>query len=393
MSLSPHPSPPGVMPVDALVIGGGLQGLLVMDRLSSAGFSCVLVSASDLGAGQTLHSHGVLNTGFGMAGPEPIRILRDVALPDLARRGIRTYGEWGAISPASPPAGETVPAPAGVEMRGGVFLRLPEVNIDKRELVSALARGLEDRILGGRVAGVERAADGSVRTVDVAPAGGSPLRFVPGAVIVAAGTGAKALLRRLGAGEGQREDLKHRRVHVLCVRGRSSVLPILNFVSPADSLFVAAHERDGVVTWYATPMLFDAPHIEDVPGDASAEVDQAFAERGWDVLFRRFPPLKSLPGLSFATYAGFRQDIGDQPGAPKCEQIESAPNVIAALPSGLLGAWPVAVRTAKLVSEITTEKRPQPVIPAAAMVVRVGDTYEDAGRIEWSANASSARPA
>jgi len=97
--------------VDVLVIGGALQGLLALDRLSSEGFSCALLTASGLGTGQTLHSHGVLNTGFGMAGPEPVRILRQVVLPDLARRGVRTYGEWGVIAPAPPPpGGEPLPA-------------------------------------------------------------------------------------------------------------------------------------------------------------------------------------------------------------------------------------------------------------------------------------------
>lgn len=377
------------MAVDVLVIGGGLQGLLALGRLSSEGFSCVLASGSELGAGQTLHSHGVLNTGFGMAGPEPVRLLREIVVPDLARRGVTTYGEWGAIAPATPPGGETMPAPAGLELGGDVFVRLPEVNVDKRQLVSALASGLEDRIVRGSVAGVQRAENGSVRMVEIAPAGGSDaIALVPSAVVVAAGTGTKALLRRFGAGEREIEDLKHRRVHVLCVRGPSSRLPLLNFVSLADRLFVAAHEHEGVVTWYATPMQFDSPHVEEVPDDASAEVDEAFAQRGWDVLFRLFPPLGSLPGLRFATYAGFRQDIGDQPGVPRCFQMEASPNVIAALPSGLLGAWPVAMRAAALVAEITTEKRPQPVIPRAAEGAKVGELYEDASGIKWSAEVS-----
>lgn len=362
-----------------------------MDRLSSEGFSCALVTDSDLGAGQTLHSHGVLNTGFGMSGPEPERVLRQVVLPDLARRGVKTYGEWGAIAPAPAPGRETMAVPAGVDLRGGAFLRLPELNVDKRELVSALASGVENRTLRGTVTAVHRASDGRVRMMDIASADASAtFALAPSAVVVAAGTGSKAMLRRLGASERQIEDLKHRRVHVLCVRGPSSILPVINLVSPMDHLFVAAHEKDGVVTWYATPMQFDAPHVEDVPGDASAEVEEAFAQQGWDVLFRIFPALRSLPGLRFATYAGFRQDVGDRPGVPKCELMEAAPNVIAALPSGLLGAWPVAIRTTALVAEITAQKRPQPALPAAG-TIRVGDSYEDAGRIEWSAAASPVR--
>lgn len=377
----------GTLPIDVLVIGGGLQGLLALDRLLSDGFSCALVTASNLGSGQTLHSHGVLNAGFGMAGPEPVRLLREVVLPDLARRGVRTYGEWAALVPAPVPGAALLAPPPGVEMRGGALVRLPEVNVGKREMLSALARGREDHILSGTVTGATRAPDGSLRTLDVAAAGDSDVVvFAPAAVVVAAGTGSKALLRRLGAGEAQIEDLKHRRVHVLCVRGPSSVLPVLNLVSPADQLFVAAHEHEGWVTYYATPMLFGAPHVEEVPDDASAEVDEAFVRQGWDTLFRMVPLLESLPGLRFASYAGFRQDIGDWPGLPKCERMEAVPNLIAALPSGLLGAWPVATRTAALVSSVVSEKQPQPAIPAETGA-SVGDSHEDGSGIEWSVDA------
>ena len=43
-----------------MVIDGGVQGLLILDTLIAAGYSCALVTEGDLGAGQTLHSHGFL---------------------------------------------------------------------------------------------------------------------------------------------------------------------------------------------------------------------------------------------------------------------------------------------------------------------------------------------
>ena len=89
--------------VDVVVIGGGLQGLLVLDALAQSGRSCVLVSPTDAGTGQTLHSHGVLNTGFGMAGPGPAQLLQQVVVPDLRRRGIPTYGEWYGVMPPGMP--------------------------------------------------------------------------------------------------------------------------------------------------------------------------------------------------------------------------------------------------------------------------------------------------
>ena len=65
-------------------------------------------------------------------------------------------------------------------------------------------------------------------------------------------------------------------------------------------------------------MDFGAPHIEEVPGDAAAEVDQGIVSSGWDQLVTLYPALRATPGLRFTSYAGYRQDIGDGPGVPMC---------------------------------------------------------------------------
>lgn len=371
--------------VDVLVIGGGLQGLLVLDRVAGAGLSCALVTQADLGTGQTLHSHGVLNTGFGMAGPEPVQLLSTVVLPDLARRGVRHYGEWSALTPPGSPQDASLPPPPWLDLRGRSLQPLHETNVNRRELVAAVARGLEDRIVRGAVSAVQRGADGDIVAVEVA-GDGMPrsVLLAPAVVVVAAGVGSKAVLRRLGAAESQLAAIKHRPVHVLCVRGAASVLPQLNLVSFIDTLFIASHETGGETTWYATPMQFDAQPVDDVPGDAAAECDEAVVERGWEVLLRLYPPLASMPGLRFASYAGFRQDVGDTPGVPMCARLEAAPNVIAALPSGLLGAWPVAARVLALAKEIIHTGRPQPPIPAAGVDIRVGGNHEDGAGISWT---------
>ena len=153
--------------VDVLIVGGSVQGLLLLDRLTALGHSCLLVTAAELGAGQTLHSHGILNAGFGMAGPRPVELLQKVAVPDLRRRGVRTYGEWSALLP-------------------GARQPLPEVNFDRAALVEALARGRSAMILSGQIASIERARDGRARRLELAPNG---VVLEPTAVIVAAGTG------------------------------------------------------------------------------------------------------------------------------------------------------------------------------------------------------------
>lgn len=382
----------GSIALDVLVIGGGLQGLLALDRLAGDGVSCALVTPTDLGTGQTLHSHGVLNAGFGMAGPEPVQLLRHVVLPELAQRGVRHYGEWFAIAPpGSPPDDPAAPPPSGLDLRGGTVRRLPEVNVDRRELVAAYAGGLEQRIVRGTVSAVQRRPSGEVVAVEVARDDAPrSVVFEPAVVVVAAGTGSKSMLRRLGADEAQLAAVQHRPVHVLCVRGSDTVLPPFNVVSMLDAIFVASHGSQGQTTYYATPMQFDAAPVDDVPGDAAREVDDAVVERGWELLFRLYPPLRSLPGLQFAAYSGFRQDVGDTPGVPRCERMEGAPNVIAALPSGLLGAWLVAAQTLALTRDLIATRRAQPAVPAAGAGVRVGSNHEDGAGITWTAERPAA---
>ena len=55
-----------VISVDVAVLGGGLQGLVLLGELTAAGYACRLVTNAALGTGQTLHSHGLLNSGTGL---------------------------------------------------------------------------------------------------------------------------------------------------------------------------------------------------------------------------------------------------------------------------------------------------------------------------------------
>jgi succinate dehydrogenase/fumarate reductase flavoprotein subunit len=48
--------------VDVLIVGSGFTGLFAADEAISRGYSCVIVSESKLGKGQSLHMHGNINT-------------------------------------------------------------------------------------------------------------------------------------------------------------------------------------------------------------------------------------------------------------------------------------------------------------------------------------------
>ena len=48
------------MEVDVLVVGGGFTGLFAAEEAISRGYSCLILSETKLGKGQSLHMHGSL---------------------------------------------------------------------------------------------------------------------------------------------------------------------------------------------------------------------------------------------------------------------------------------------------------------------------------------------
>src|SRR5215469_5450001 len=135
--------------LDVVILGGGIQGLLALEALHTGGYAVALVSDGDLGAGQTLHSHGFLNTGFGMLGDALPRAAVEVVQPYLRAHGVDPSGEWRVIPPPGfAPATPAAPLPAGFEITSGVSaVASPDRNVAKTPLVTAISQGHLDRIV------------------------------------------------------------------------------------------------------------------------------------------------------------------------------------------------------------------------------------------------------
>lgn len=86
-----------------------MQGLVILDALIGAGYSCALVTEGDVGAGQTLHSHGLLNTGFGMSDPALPRAAVEIVYPFFRDRGIELSDAWIVLPMPEFPALTTLP--------------------------------------------------------------------------------------------------------------------------------------------------------------------------------------------------------------------------------------------------------------------------------------------
>jgi hypothetical protein len=372
--------------LDVVIIGGGIQGLVALNSLVEKGYSCALVSDGDLGSGQTLHSHGYLNTGFGMFGPELPLASIDVVQPYLEERGLELSHDWIMIPPPNMPLFEGFPAatlPSGFVTPPGLkAVGLPDRSIPKRHLVEVLSQGHRERILVGHA--TMRRTGERVESVSVHLSGSrDEVVLSTNAIVVAAGCGSKHLLEDLVGQTQQTEQIKHRRVHMICVRAPRGSIPTTSVVAMPLGLMLAAHDQPNNVTWYVTPMEMGGPSHDDIPGDAASDVDPEMVARGCMSLLTLFPRLPEIDGLQIGSYAGYRQDIGDRPGNRMCDLVEGTRNVIIALPSGLVGPWLNAPRICEIVGGLVDPGGSQPPLPGGGGGARVGTAVEDRSDFVW----------
>jgi glycine/D-amino acid oxidase-like deaminating enzyme len=372
--------------LDVVIIGGGVQGLVALNVLVEKGYSCALVSEGDLGSGQTLHSHGYLNTGFGMFGPELPRASIDVAQPYLEARGLELSHDWVLIPPPNMPLFEGLPTatlPIGFAAAPSLrVVRLPDRSLPKRRLVEVLGQSHHDRILHGNA--TPRWTGERVDAVSVRLSGsGEDVVLSTNAIVVAAGCGSKRFLQGLVGQTPQTEQIRHRRVHMICVRAPRGSLPTTSVVAMPLGLMLAAHDQPDNVTWYVTPMEMGGPSYDDIPSDAASDVDPEVVARGCASLLSLYPQLPEVEGLLLGCYAGYRQDVGDRPGNRMCELVEGTRNVIIALPSGLVGPWLNATRICEIVGELVHPNGSQHTLPGGGMDVRVGHVVEDRPDFVW----------
>jgi hypothetical protein len=372
--------------VDVVIIGGGVQGLVALDALVKKGYSCASVSDGDLGSGQTLHSHGYLNTGFGMFGPDLPRASADVVQPYLEERGLDLSRDWVMIPPPNMPLFDSLPAatlPDGFIAPPGLrAVGLPDCTLPKRRLVEVLSKTHRDRILHGHA--TPHLVGSRVETVTVrVPGSTGEVNLATKATVVAAGCGSKRLLQGLVGHTPQTEQIKHRRVHMICLRAPRGSLPTTSVVAMPLGLMIAAHDQPNYVTWYVTPMEMGGPSYDDVPIDATGEVGPEMVYRGCTSLLTLFPQLPEIDGLELGCYAGYRQDIGDWPGNRMCELVEGTDNVIIALPSGLVGPWLNSIRIDEILGGLVEPSADQEPLPGGGEGIRVGDVVEDRPDFVW----------
>ena len=369
--------------LDVLVIGGGIQGLLAFEALRDRGYAAALVTDGDLGEGQTIHSHGFLNTGFGMMGSALADASRDVVQPYLRDRGIEPTGQWRVVPPPGVPSqGPAASLGSGFDPAlGARAVASPDRNFPKRRLIEAIAGAHRDSVVPGRAS--LGALDHGVRAVSIQAAGGDVVSIGARVVVVAAGCGTKRVLEDVVGRTAQTDEIKHRRVHMICVRASRDALPATSVMAMPLGLMLAAHDDGASVTWYVTPMEFGGPSFDDVPRDADSPEDPAMIARGFQSLLQLYPGLRDATDVRIGSYAGYRQDVGDMPGHALCEPLVAAEDVVVALPSGLVTPWINAARIVAIVGERVTPSERHPQLATGGSGIGISRAVEDRPGFVW----------
>jgi len=354
--------------VDVLILGGGIAGLWLLDRLRHAGFSAALLEADRLGAGQSVASQGIIHGGtkytFGRVFDSAVRELRQMPAiwreglegesgPDLtAARTLSSHtcmwvprqlggGVLGAVSRTimrsrvEPLPRAEWPDALDSKAADGSVYALDEVVLDVPSVLEALHAGHRDCI--------RRIPDPA--DISFAEGGGSlrvgGLTIAAQRIVLAAGAGNEDLIERAGIAEVRQQ---RRPLHQVVVKGMKQPLYAHCVGKSTKPLAtVTAHPSSaGDYVWNVGGLIAE---------DGVAQSAEALVERAR----RELPQL--LPGADFgsARWATFRIDRAEWAGAdgrlPGGPVLQPSGAYIVAWPTKLALAPALAERIAGLLEE------------------------------------------
>ena len=354
--------------VDVAILGGGIAGLWLLDRLQHHGFSAALFEADALGAGQSVASQGIIHGGtkytLGLAFDTAVKELREMPAtwsdslqgsggPDLSGSRVlspRTYmwvprqlggGLLGVFSrvvmrsrlvrlPRSEwPDGLHSPSAAG-----SVYA-LDELVLDIPSVLEALRAAHRERIR--RIPDPEQLSfgdgDGCLRVGDISV---SAQRFV-----LAAGAGNEGLLRLAGV-DGVRQQ--RRPLHQVLVAGMKQPLYVHCVgKSTRPVATITAHPSSaGDYVWNVGGLVAE---------DGVAESEAQLVRRARRELPRLFPAA-DFGGARWATFRIDRAEGafagGHRPSGP---MLDSRDRFIVAWPTKLALAPALSDRVVRLLRE------------------------------------------
>lgn len=350
------------LPVDALVVGGGVAGLFLLHALRRADRSALLLERSALGTGQTTSSQGILHAGVkyalgGVAGDDANEASEAAALwqdflsggsaPDLRELRVlarseylwRTAGFMGAAGMLGarlalrtrPSAVEPSKRPAWLSGVRGEVLSLPETVIDPADLMARLAAAAPGLIARGDVMALRPGPQGVLVQVR-GPS--ETIELSAGTVFLTAGAGNEALLAM--AGLADREPMQRRPLRQAMVRGE---LPEVfgHCIDGAKTRITVTSDRDGAHTvWHVGGELAE---------NGAAIEEPAFLARARDEVIGCLPGV-DLRAAEWSSYLVDRAEPRTRDGRrPSAAHVSATGRVVTVWPVKLVLA-PRAAREA-----------------------------------------------
>jgi glycerol-3-phosphate dehydrogenase len=379
--------------VDVVILGGGIGGLWLLNRLCARGYNAVLLESEQLGGGQSVNSQGMIHGGIKYAlggmltgSSEAIadmpehwrRCIRGAGDVDL--RGINVLSEhfylWSSENLASRLTSffaskltrgrvETVagnerhPVFQHADFRGNLY-KLVDMVLDVPSVIKKLAENCSGRIYRADAGSIhfKRAADGSVAALQFLSAT-TPVHIAAQRFVFSAGAGNEDLLHKLGS---KTPAMQRRPLHQLLIK-HDYPHPLYAHCTgsnPSPRLTISSHPlSDGKWVWY-------------LGGDLATEgvaLDEAtLIAKGKQEL------RELLPWLDFSTaeWAALRIDRAEpkQKGLVKPDKAfaaiaENCANVIVAWPTKLT----LAPNMADEVEALLSIKPSAPELPAEASML------------------------
>lgn len=271
---------------DIVIIGGGIAGLWLLNRLRQQGFDVLLLEKSALGAGQTIASQGIIHGGLkyalnGALSPASSAI---AGMPEHWRRCLRGEGDldlrtckvlaphyymWssggyrsrlksflgskalrGRIDALD--ASDYPDFLRGQEISGTLY-QLTDFVVDTPSLLKTLAAGHEQRLFQVNGYALQLCLDavGSVEQLSLQTPDG-PLRLRAGRYILCAGEGNAALLQQAGIDS---PAMQTRPLHMLALHTQHPHPVYLHCIGDSfgmtPQLTITSHpQADGSWVWY-----------------------------------------------------------------------------------------------------------------------------------------------
>lgn len=310
-------SAPNSLPFDVVLIGGGVAGLWILNRLCNAGYNAVLFEQATLGSGQTIASQGMIHGGvkYTLAGAlsgasEAIADMPDYWRNCLAGKGdvdlrqtktlsdhfymwstentlskLTTFfaskalrGRVDALDKIQRPAVFDTP-----QFRGNLY-QLVDAVIDTPSLLANLADNVRQRIFAIDWNSATLVNDKGFVELCIQPPGRDALTINAQQFIFCAGKGNADLLQRIDA---DKPDMQVRPLQQVMVKHKNNHLLYAHCIGSDSTprLTISSHRcNDGDLCWYLGGQLAEKG-VDKNPlqliKEAKRELEQLFPWLSW----------------------------------------------------------------------------------------------------------------